>query len=143
DGPFQAIRLGGTGDVSKSHLAWQVIRKGHRDVSSQIYVNDLIFAADKDGFLTCHDPKDGKLARAVRLNAGKSLASPVALREKLLFLLDTGTTVVVEPERAYKEFGRNTLGEGNDLEFEASPAVANGRLYIRSQTHLYCIAEKK
>lgn len=143
DGPFQAIRLGGSGDVSKSHLAWQVMRKGHRDVSSQIYANDLVFAADKDGMLTCHDPKDGKMLYAVRSNAGKSLASPIAIRGKLLFLFDTGTTIVVVPERAYKEVGRNTLGEGHDLEFEASPAVARGRLFIRSQTHLYCFAERK
>jgi hypothetical protein len=65
------------------------------------------------------------------------------VRGKLLLVLDTGTAVVVDPGRAYKEVGRNTLGEGNDLEFEGSPAVANGRLFIRSQTHLYCIAEKK
>jgi outer membrane protein assembly factor BamB len=142
-GPFQAIRLGGTGDVTRSHLLWQVTRKGHRDVSSQILANKLIFAADNKGLLTCHDPTDGKLLYEERLHDGKSLASPVAVRGKLLFVLDTGTTVVVEPEREYKEVGRNKLGEGNDLEFEASPAIVQGRLFIRSQTHLYCIGGKK
>jgi outer membrane protein assembly factor BamB len=141
-GPFQAIRLGGSGDVSKSNLIWEVSRKGHRDVSSQILVNNLIFAADKEGTLTCHDPADGKKLYAVRLNEGKSLASPISVRGKVLFLMDTGTTIVVEPQRTFKETGRNKLGEGAELEFEASPAVARDRLFLRSQTHLYCIGEK-
>src|SRR5262249_10809013 len=132
-----------SGDVTKSHVVWQVTRKGHRDVSSPILVAELIFAADKDGVLTCHDPANGRMLYAVRLNAGRSLASPILMRGKLLFLLDTGTTLVVEPGRTFKEVGRNKLGEGNELEFEASPAVARGRMFLRSQTHLYCIGEKK
>lgn len=143
DGPFQAIRLGGSGDVTKTHLIWQVIRKGHRDVSSQILANNLIFAADKDGVFTCHDPANGTMLFAKRVNAGRSLASPIMVRGKLLYLLGTGTTVVMEPDRTFKEVGRNQLGEGNELDFEASPAVAHGRLFLRSQTHLYCIGEKK
>jgi outer membrane protein assembly factor BamB len=141
-GPFQAIRLGGTGDVTKSNLIWEVVRKGHRDVSSQIFVNNLIFAADKDGVITCHDPAEGKKLYAVRLDAGKSLASPVSVGGKVLFLMDTGTTIIVEPQRTFKEVGRNQLGDGNELEFEGSPAVVRGRIYLRSQSHLYCIGEK-
>ena len=74
---------------------------------------------------------------------GKSLASPIAVRGKLLFLLDNGTTVILEPEAKLKEVGRNKLGDGNPLEFGASPAVADGKLFLRSQTVLYCIGEAK
>src|SRR5262249_17578448 len=141
-GPFQAIRLGGSGDVTKTQVLWQVVRKGHRDVSSPILVTNLIFPADRRGVLTCHDPATGEMVIAKRLSAGKSLASPISVRGKVLYLFDDGTTYVIDPTRPFQVVGTNKLGEGNELEFEASPAVAHGRLYLRSQTHLYCIGKK-
>ena len=75
-------------------------------------------------------------------DGSKSLASPIAARGKLLWLLDDGTTVVLEPGDELKEVRRNKL-QGATLDYGASPAVADGKLYIRSQTHLYCIGEKK
>ena len=65
------------------------------------------------------------------------------MRGKLLFLQDNGVTVVVEPGDKFQEIGRNRLGEGGELDFGASPAVADGRLFLRSQSYLYCIGEKK
>ena len=142
-GPFQAIRLGGTGDVSRTHLVWQVERKKHRDVSSQLLWGDLIYAADSKGVLTCHDSKTGKVLFTESLGTRKkSLASPVAVSGKLLFVLDDGETVVIEPGRTLKIVGRNKLGAGHELDFNASPAIAGGKLYLRSQSHLYCIGKK-
>ena len=63
------------------------------------------------------------------------------MRGKLLWVLDDGTTAVVEPGDTLKVVGRNKL-DGGSLDYGASPAVADGRLYIRSQTHLYCIGGK-
>jgi outer membrane protein assembly factor BamB len=144
DGPFQAIRLGGKGDVTKTHVRWEVSRRGHRDVASQMLWGDLLYAADIRGMLTCFDTKNGKEVFNERLKAGaKVLASPVAVRGKLLFVLDTGETLVLEPGRKLKVVGRNKLGDGSSLNFGASPAIAGGRLYLRSQSYLYCIGEKK
>ena len=143
-GPCQAIKLPGTGDVTKTHILWKGERKGHRDVSSPILWEGRVYAADKDGRITCYDLKTGKELYNERLSTkAKSLASPIAVRGKLLFVLDNGETVVVEPAPTYKEAGRNKLGSGELLEFGASPAVADGRLFIRSQTHLYCIGARK
>jgi outer membrane protein assembly factor BamB len=142
-GPFQAIGLDGTGNVTKTQLRWQVSRRGHRDVSSQILWKGLLYAADNKGVLTCYDARSGKVLYNERLSGGgKSLASPVAVRDRLLFVLDTGETVVIEPGPQLKVAGRNVLGEGNGLDFAASPAIADGRLYLRSQSYLYCIGEK-
>jgi outer membrane protein assembly factor BamB len=142
-GPMQAIRLGGTGDVTKTHLRWQVKRKG-RDVSSQMVWADLLYSADRSGVLTVYDTKSGKIVYTGRLSAnGKSLASPVAVRGKLLWLLDNGETVVVEPGRTPKIVGRNKLGDGSELDFGASPAIVDGKIYIRSQSYLYCIGAKQ
>ena len=74
--------------------------------------------------------------------AAKALASPVMVRGKILFLLDDGTTVVVEPEKEFKVIVRNKLAEGGELNFAASPAIADGKLFLRSQGHLYCLTEK-
>src|SRR5205807_9005354 len=116
-GPFQAIRMGGVGDVTSTHLLWQVSRKGHRDVASQILWGDYLYAADNKGMLTCFDPKTGKAVYdGVRLGA-KALASPVAVRGKLLFVLDDGVAVVIEPGPQFKLVGRNKLGDGGERDF--------------------------
>lgn len=140
-GPCQAIRLPGEGDVTRSHVVWSSVRKGHRDVSSPVLWQDRIYTADsRRGVLSCLDLKTGKELYTERLG-GKALSSPVAVRGKLLFLLDNGITVVLEPGETYREVRRNRLGEGVDLDFGASPAVADGRLFLRSQSYLYCIGE--
>jgi outer membrane protein assembly factor BamB len=143
-GPFQAIRLGGSGDVTKSHVVWQLIRQGHRDVSSPFLWQGLYYGADRDSRLAPHDIKTGKIVYNEKLSNGKanSMASPVMIRGKLLFLLDDGTGVVVEPGREFKVVARNKVGDGESLDFGASPAIADGRLYLRSQSHLYCIGGK-
>jgi outer membrane protein assembly factor BamB len=142
-GPMQAIRLGGSGDVTRTRVAWEVVRKGHRDVSSPVLWGNYLYSADNKGMLTCYELKTGKVLYNERLGAGKSLASPVVVRGKLLFMLDDGEAVVVEPGPALKVAARNRLGDGGQLDFVASPAVADGKLFLRSQSHLYCIAEKK
>jgi outer membrane protein assembly factor BamB len=144
-GPCQAVKMPNEGDVTKSHLVWGGSRKGHRDVASAIVWDGRVYCADNKGMLSCYDLKTGKELFNERFGdgKGKALASPVAVRGKLLFLLDNGTTVVVEPEKILKEVSLNKLGDGNALDFGASPAVANGKLYLRSQSVLYCIGESK
>lgn len=142
-GPFQAIRLGGAGDVGKSGVLWEVRRKG-RDVASPILASGALYAADREANLACFDLKTGNIRYTARLAPGaKVLASPVAVRGKLLFVLDTGETVVLEPGPKFNVVGRNVLGSGTALDFAASPAVVDGRLYLRSQSYLYCIGAKQ
>ncbi len=90
----------------------------------------------------CYDLKTGKELFDER-SGGKSLSSPIAVRGKLLFVLDTGVTLVVEPGATFQVVRRNVLGEGKAIDFGASPAVADGRLFLRSQSYLYCIGEKR
>jgi outer membrane protein assembly factor BamB len=142
-GPMQAIRLGGKGDVSGTHVLWTVRRKD-RDVSSQMLYGDLLYAADRAGMLTCYDSKTGKVIYKERLTAnGKSLASPLAVRGKLLWVMDNGETFVIEPGPKLKVVARNKLGDGSQLDFGASPAISDGCLFLRSQSQLYCIGAKK
>jgi outer membrane protein assembly factor BamB len=139
-GPMMAVRLGGSGDVTKSHVLWDVMRKTQRDVGSPILWNDLVYVGDRTGYLSCHDAKTGELLSKERIGSKSFSASPVAVQDRLLFVMEDGLTAVVEPGRALKIAARNTLTDPGD--FRASPAIANGRLYLRSQSNLYCIGSK-
>src|SRR4029077_17141621 len=59
-GPNQGLVLPGNGGVTKTHVVWQGIRKGHRDVASPIVVGDSIYTVDYRGMLTCLDLKTGR-----------------------------------------------------------------------------------
>jgi outer membrane protein assembly factor BamB len=145
DGPCQGLRLPDKGDVTRNHVVWQKPRgRGRRDVASAILWQDKVYCADRNALLTCYDLATGKELFASRLGrrGTNALASPIALRGHLLWLLDDGTTVVVKPGARLDIVRRNSLG-GTSLDFGASPAVSNGRIFLRSQSHLYCIGQKK
>ena len=150
-GHLQAIKLGGTGDVSKSGLVWEVSRKSMsvRDVGSGILAGGyLIFADGRGAAISSHDIKTGKQLFSERSRGAKGskgekafYASPVLLNGKVLCLRMDGSTFVLDPGPELKVIRENVLSDGTD--FSASPAVADGKLFLRSQTHLYCIGEKK
>jgi outer membrane protein assembly factor BamB len=139
-GPMLGVRLGGNGDVTRSHVLWDVVRKVQRDVGSPILWKDLVYVGDRQGFLSCHDARTGEVVYRERVGSKCFSASPVAVQDRLLFLMDDGLTVVLEPGRQFKIVGRNSLDDGSD--FRASPAIVDGRLYLRSQKNLYCIGTK-
>jgi outer membrane protein assembly factor BamB len=141
-GPYQLLKMPGSGDVTDTHVLGGGTRKG-RDVASPMWWKGLVYCVDRDARMTVFDGKTGKQVTTLALGKGtqKSLASPIALRGKLLWVLDEGTTVVVEPGAKPKIVGRNKL-DGEDIDFGASPAVVEGKIYIRSRSHLYCIGEK-
>jgi outer membrane protein assembly factor BamB len=143
-GPFQIFKLPNTGDVTTTNVLYTGTRRGHRDVASPILWKDRVYAVDTKGMLSCFDIKTGKevFRGPVGKGASKALGSPIALRGKLLWVLDDGITVVIEPGDKLAVAHRNKLGNGDSLEFGASPAVVNGRMYLRSQSYLYCIGEK-
>ncbi|MFN4259342.1 MAG: PQQ-binding-like beta-propeller repeat protein [Gemmataceae bacterium] len=140
-GPMLAVRLGGTGNVTRSHVAWEVSRKGSRDVASPILWQDLLYLGDRYGMLSCYEAKTGKQLFKERCGSRPFSASPVAVQGHLLYLMEDGVTFVVEPSKEFKIVRRNRLTDGS--EFRASPAIVDGKLYLRSQTHLYCIGAKE
>jgi outer membrane protein assembly factor BamB len=141
-GTLQAIRLGGTGDLSQSGLIWEASRKDSRDVSSPLLAGGVIYLTDRQSRISGHDAQTGKLLFRERTPGGGKpfVASGVRLRDKLLFLREDGTTFVVEPGRPLKIVGKSVLADGT--EFRASPAIADGRIYLRSQTTLYAVGGK-
>ena len=140
-GDIYAVKLGGTGDVTKSHLVWHTPRKGKRDQPSPILVGNYLLAADMEGVTTCYDGVTGKVLWKERLR-GSFTASPIATGGLVYFLSEAGTTSVLEPGPTFKLVAENSLGASGEI-FRASLAASNGQIFARSQTHLYCIGKAK
>jgi len=144
-----AIRPDGQGDVTETHIAWS-IEEGAPDICSPVSNGELIFLLATEGFLTCYKVEDGtKLwEQDLRENfcASPSLvpvpASPDASRgsggDKLYLLTEEGVMFIVQAGPEYKELTRCELGE----DCRASPAFADGRIYIRGLENLYCIGNR-
>jgi outer membrane protein assembly factor BamB len=136
DGPMVAVRTGGSGDVTASHVLWRVERGGPY-VCSPLVHEGLLYVPDENGFLTVRDAADGKPVYRERLG-GKFTASPVAAEGRVCVMNEEGTAFVVAAGREFRLLAKNAMGE----ECYASPAIARGSLFLRTGTHLWCIAGK-
>lgn len=140
-GDVYAVKTGGTGDVTKSLMAWHTPRKGNRDQPSPIVIGKYLLVCDMKGFATCYDNTNGKVLWKERLRAGEYTASPIAAKGLAYFIDESGVTTVIEPGPKLKVVAENPLDNAGDSLFRASPAAANGQLFLRSHTHLYCIGQ--
>ncbi len=136
-GTSYAIRPGGRGDVSDSHVAWKSAR-GNPYVPSAILVGDAYYLVDDHGVATCLDAHTGKQLWRKRFG-GDFTASPVATNEHIYFTNEAGSTLVIRAGTSqYEEIARNSIDEP----VYASPAISAGRLFLRSATHLWCLGER-
>ena len=141
-GDIYAVKLGGSGDVTNTHIAWHTPRKGKRDQPSPILVGNYLLAANMDGVITCYHSGTGKILWRDPLRGGTFTASPIAAGGLVYFLNEAGETSVIEPGPTFKRIAENSLGASGEL-FRASLTPANGQIFARSQTHLYCIGKEK
>ncbi|HET7295294.1 MAG TPA: PQQ-binding-like beta-propeller repeat protein [Vicinamibacteria bacterium] len=135
-GPYMAIQAGGRGDVNATHVRWEV-PTGAPYVSSLLYYDGLLYMASDAGVVTCVDPSNGQKLWQER-TGGIFSASPVAGDGKLYFSSETGEIFVFAPGREPRLLARNPVGG----RIVASPAIAGGTLFLRTDEHLVAIAEK-
>ena len=135
-GPYLAIRPGGRGDVSKSHVVWETAT-GAPYISSLVFNAGLIYMATDVGAITVVDAETGQRVFQQRVD-GIFSASPVAGDGKIYFVSETGETIVLQGGRTPTVLARNDLGE----RAVASPAISNGRIFIRTDDHVFCIGAK-
>ena len=137
--PFlTAIRPGGSGDVTGSHVAWQVKRQG-RDIPSPIVVGEHVLVVGlRGGILGCYDTKTGKQHWLERLGTNFS-ASPVAWSGLAFFLNEAGETFVVKPGPKPQVVAKNRIKAPAEATFRASITPLEGQLYFRSTNRLYCV----
>jgi outer membrane protein assembly factor BamB len=132
-GPYAALRPGGRGDISKSHVVWHV-PTGAPYISSLVHYNGLIYMAGDVGVVTCVDAKTGERVWRERLG-GVYTASPVAADGKVYLLSESGETIVLRAGRKPDVLARNTIN-GRLL---ASPAISGGRLFIRTDDQVVAV----
>jgi outer membrane protein assembly factor BamB len=133
---IKAFRLGGKGDLKESNLVWEQ-RKGMPKVPSMIYVNRYLFAITDGGVATCMKADTGELVWQQRIG-GNFSASPVAAEGRIYFVGDNGETTVIKAGPEFEILAKNPLGE----KVQASPAISQGQMFIRTERHLFAIGKK-
>ncbi|MDP6718014.1 MAG: PQQ-binding-like beta-propeller repeat protein, partial [Pirellulaceae bacterium] len=131
-----AVKSGGHGDITETHIAWSATRSLPRNASSLV-VNGLVFMIKDGGVLTVLAADSGRQLNSGRLRAtGKFFSSPIYGDGKIYALSDQGKLNVITAEANWKQLAIAEFGE----DVYATPAIANGRIYIRTVAHLYCFA---
>ncbi len=132
-----AVRCGGRGDVSDTHLVWQ-INKTPR-VSTPLYREGRLYWLDGQTTL-CVDAKTGKTVAQQRIGGFDTVyASPVLADGRIYAVSREKGALVLSADPSLKELARNDLGDASV--FNGTPAVNAGQLLIRSDAFLYCIGE--
>ncbi|HCO25642.1 MAG: serine/threonine protein kinase [Gimesia sp.] len=136
-----AVRPGGKGDVTKTHKLWEV--NVGANVTSPVYYDGHLYWASDRGIAFCLNAKDGEVVYKNRLPTGARLYASIVLADGKLYVTtrDSGV-IVLKAGPEYVELARNEIKSDEDL-FNASPAVSEGSIYLRTNGYLYRIAEKK
>jgi outer membrane protein assembly factor BamB len=137
---LRGIKLGGTGDVTKTNIVWEQ-KKGVPTQPSLLYVKPYLYAVTEAGVASCYRPESGDVVWQERLVAEKTgfCASPVVADGRIYVLSEAGETIVLAPGAEFKVLARNPLGE----KCQASPAISRGRIFIRSEKNLFCLSAPK
>lgn len=137
-GPTLAIRPGGKGDVTGTHLVWSTPR-GSPFVPSPLLFGDYIYMInDMQSIATCVEARTGKTMWQSRLGAARAegfSASPVVVDGKIFFTNDDGETFVLKAGPTFELLHVNPMGE----RMLASPALVGGRWYMRTDQHLVSV----
>jgi outer membrane protein assembly factor BamB len=134
---LMAVRLDEStrGNVTETHLAWNRT-KGNSRLSAPVLDRDRVWMVTDKGVLYGIDARTGEELAALRLG-GSHVATPVIVGENLYATDEGGTTTVVHTSVPPTVLVKNKLDEG----MRASPAVADGAIYLRTYRRLYKIAE--
>jgi outer membrane protein assembly factor BamB len=130
------IKPDGSGDVSKSAIAWEV-KTAKCYVPSPVVVNGFLLVPDDRGTANCFTAESGERLWQERMGKHYS-ASLVTAGGLVYFIADDGITKLVKPGSALDVVAENPLGEY----CYSSPAISHGQLFIRGEKNLYCIGNQ-
>jgi len=131
------IRPEGTGNVTQSHVSWADTR-GAAYVPSPVGFGKHVFVLSDAGIGTLLEAKTGKRVWSERLGSRLHHASPLVINDLIHCLADDGRMFVLKAGASFELVATNAIGE----ECHATPAVADGQLFIRSTKHLWCIGKR-
>ena len=131
-----AVRQGGVGDVTESHVVWKMTKDVPHE-SSPVLVRDLLYLLSDRGVLICKQATTGHTVWSERLE-GQYGASLLHADNRIYISSKQGKTIVIEPGLTFRVLAVNEL----DGFLGASPAVAGKSLLLRTKTHLYRVQSK-
>jgi outer membrane protein assembly factor BamB len=132
------LALPGAGSADQPRRVWEN-RKDFPYVSSPLVRGEHIYFVNDTGWAGCYHAATGKRVWFERLAESGFHSSPLLIDGKVYAISAAGELYVLAAEPTFRILARNELGEV----VRATPAVADGRLYIRGQRHLYCIGKKR
>ena len=136
-----AVKLGGKGEVKESSQLWTSRISPY--VASPVYHEGHLYWMDRSGYAVCLNASTGREAFRERLKSSSRTpqfyASPIVVDGKIISVSRNAGAFVLEAKPKFKQLAQNIF-ESDRSVFNASPAVSNNRLFLRSDTHLYCVA---
>ena len=133
---IRAVRTGGRGDVTATHIAWEQTRAVPM-MPSFLYVAPHLFTISESGIAMCLNEKTGEILGRRRIG-GNHRASPLYAEGRIYFLSEEGETTIVEASPDMPVVEKNTI-PGH---CQASLAVSGGRIFLRTDTTLYCVGPR-
>jgi outer membrane protein assembly factor BamB len=132
-----AIRPGGKGEVAKDQVAWKE-QHALPEVPSPLYYQGRLYVVTNGGIASCYDAQTGKMLYRQRLGtSGFFYASLVAANGNIYAASFNGVVAVFKAGDQCRVLARNNLGE----QIAATPALVDGRIYVRTEGHLYAFGE--
>lgn len=133
------IRLGGRGDLTDSNVLW-AYRRALPNVPSPLLYRDVLYLVKDGGILTSLNPETGTVYKQGRLPGalGPYWASPVAADGQVYLASEAGVVTVLKAAAEWLVLASNDLGE----QVFATPAIDDGRIYVRTRTRLYCFGRE-
>jgi outer membrane protein assembly factor BamB len=130
---IKAFRIGSAGDLGETNLVWEQ-RKGMPHIPSFLLLKPYLFTISEGGIAMCVKAETGEIVWQERIG-GNFSASPVSAEGRIYLLSDEGETTVIEAGPQFKVLERNPLQE----KAQASIAISQQHLFIRTAGHLFCI----
>jgi outer membrane protein assembly factor BamB len=135
--PLLALKAGGRGDVTSSHVLWSTVNGP--DVPTPVTDGQYFYIVNDRGIVWCLDAKTGaEIYGQQRIKPGVYSGSPVLADGKIYVTSEEGLTTVIAAGPKFEVLAENPL---NDFTL-SSPAISDGRIYIRTTGHLYAIGKK-
>ena len=143
-GNAMAVKAGGSGDVSATNVLWEI--KSGSNVSSPIYLDGHVYwANDSRGTLHCVKAETGEMVFEQPLSkerGNRVYASPILSEGRLYYVSRNQGTFVVAAKPKFEFLEHNVIA-GDDSVFNATPAIADGQIYLRSDKFAYCIGKRR
>jgi outer membrane protein assembly factor BamB len=136
---LRAYRLGAKGDLTESSFLWKNARS-LPNVPSPLVYRGVLYTLKEGGILTSYEPKTGEVLKQARLQGalGAYYSSPIGADGKIYTISEDGKAAVIQAGAQWEVLGVNDLNDG----CRATPAIVDGKIYVRTFGTLYCFAKQ-